>query len=209
MVVGLGTGSTSRLAVAAIGQRLRAGSLSGIVGIPTSEATAAQAREEGIPLGDLAYHPLVDLAIDGADEVDPNLDLVKGWGGALVREAIVERAAARFVVIVDESKVVERLGTRGPLPVEVVPFAWRAQARWLADTLGCEVARREDADGPFVTDNHNYILNCRFPAGITDPAAVAAALGDRPGVAGHGLFLGLATEAFVGAADGVRRLSRP
>ena len=209
MVVGLGTGSTSHYAVAAIGARLRSGSLQGIVGIPTSEATASQASREGITLGDLADHPVVDLAIDGADEVDAHLNLLKGWGGALVREAIVESAASRFAVVVDESKMVACLGTRGPLPVEVVPFAWRFQARWLAENLHCTATRRESPAGPFVTDNHNFILDCHFPGGITDPTGVAAAIAHRPGVAGHGLFLGMATVAFVGSNEGVRRLFRP
>ena len=209
MVLGLGTGSTSRHAVAAVGERLREGSLRDIIGIPTSKATAEQARGEGIPLGDLADHPVVDLAIDGADEIDANLDLVKGWGGALVREGIVAHAARRFAVIVDESKVVARLGTRGPVPVEVVPFAWRAQARWLAAALACDVTRREGPGGAFVTDNANFILDCRFSGGIVDPEQAADTISSRPGVVGHGLFLGLATDAFIGLAGGVRRLFRP
>ncbi|RME40657.1 MAG: ribose-5-phosphate isomerase RpiA [Caldilineae bacterium] len=206
MVVGLGTGSTTRFAVAAIGERLRQGELRRIVGIPTSEATAAQARELGIPLGTLAEYPRLDIAIDGADEVDPRLNLTKGWGGALVREKLVEMHADRFVVIVDESKLVSRLGTRGPLPVEVTPFGWEAQARWLAERLGCEVSRRMAGDTPYLTDNHNYILHCTFPGGIADPYAVESALAGRTGLVGHGLFLGMATDVLVAMKGGVRHL---
>jgi len=206
MVVGLGTGSTTRFAVEAIGRRVRAGDLRRIVGIPTSEATAAQARALGIPLGTLAEHPHLDIAIDGADEVDPRLNLIKGWGGALVREKLVEMHADRFVVIVDESKLVSRLGTRGPLPVEVTPFGWEAQARWLADRLGCEVSLRMAGNAPYLTDNRNYILHCTFAGGITDPYAVEGALAGRTGLVGHGLFLGMATDVLAAMRGGVRHL---
>jgi ribose 5-phosphate isomerase A len=159
-------------------------------------------------LATLAERPVLDLAIDGADEVDPHFNLIKGLGGALLREKIVESAARRFVVVVDESKLVERLGTRGPLPVEVTQFAWEAHVRWL-ESLGCRAELRREADGrPFITDNANYIVHCTFPAGISDPLALARRLGERPGILEHGLFLGMATEVVVAGENGVRVLGR-
>jgi ribose 5-phosphate isomerase A len=204
MVLGLGHGSTTRPAVDEIGRRLKAGSVRDIVGVPTSEATRAQAQSLGIPLTTLAERASLDLAIDGADEVDRDLNLIKGLGGALLREKIVESAAHRFVVVVDESKLVDRLGTRGPLPVEVTQFAWEAHARWL-ESLGCRAELRRESDGdPFITDNGNYIIHCTFGQGISDPAALAQTLIQRPGVLEHGLFLGMATEVVVAGGDGVR-----
>jgi ribose 5-phosphate isomerase A len=208
MVLGLGHGSTTRPAVDIIGERVNSGVLQDIVGVPTSEQTAVQARTLGIPLTTLVEHPVLDMAIDGADEVDPDLNLIKGLGGALLREKIVEIAARRFVVVVDESKLVERLGTRGPLPVEVTQFAWEAHAHWL-ESLGCRPELRREADGgPFVTDNGNYIIHCTFPDGIPDPPALARTLIERPGVLEHGLFLGMATEVVVAGRDGVRSIER-
>ncbi len=208
MVVGLGTGSTTRFAVDMIGERVQSGALKDILGVPTSEATAQQATALGIPLVSLADVPRIDVAIDGADEVDPQLNLTKGWGGALVREKLVEMHAERLIIIVDDSKLVRKLGTRGPLPVEVTPFGWEIQARWLAETLGCRVERRMDDGSPYITDNRNFILHCHFSAGIDDPSAVAQALAGRTGVVGHGLFLNMATDVIVAAPDGIRRMRR-
>jgi len=205
MVLCLGTGSTTAFAVAAIGERWRRGELEGVVGIPTSERTAEQARQYGLPLATLAEFPRVDLAIDGADEVDPALDLIKGLGGALLREKQVELAAERFIVIIDDSKLVPRLGTRAPLPVEVERSTWQSQLEPLA-ALGCEPILR-GGDQPFVTDNGNYVIDCRFAAGL-DATAVAAALEGRAGVLAHGLFLGMATEVMVAATTGVRVMQR-
>jgi ribose 5-phosphate isomerase A len=204
MVLGLGHGSTTKHAVDIIGERVQNGTLQNIVGVPTSEYTAAQARLLGIPLATLVEQPVLDLAIDGADEVDPALNLIKGLGGALLREKIVEIAARRFVVIVDESKLVERLGTRGPLPVEVTQFAWKAHLRWL-ESLGCSGDLRREADGtPFVTDNSNYIIHCTFPDGIPDPVELGRTLIEQPGILEHGLFLGMATEVVVAGNEGLR-----
>jgi ribose 5-phosphate isomerase A len=209
MVLGLGSGSTANFAIDCIGARLRAGALRDLVGVPTSEATAARARRLGIPLTTLVEHPVLDLVVDGADEVDPGLNLIKGLGGALLREKIVEIAARRFVVVVDESKLVARLGTRGPLPVEVTQFAWEVHVRWLAG-LGCRAElRRESGGAPYVTDNHNYIIHCTFPAGIPDPAALARTLIERPGILEHGLFLEMATDVVVAGSQGVRLMARP
>ena len=208
MVVGLGTGSTTAYAIDELGARIFDGRLKNVIGVPTSVDTVRRAERAGIPLSTLAEHPVLDLVIDGADEVDPNLDMIKGLGGALLREKIVEIAARRFVVVVDESKLVSRLGTRGPLPVEVTQFAWEVHARWLA-TLGCRAEQRVEADGsPYVTDNANYIIHCTFPDGIADPAALAETLIHRPGVLEHGLFLGMATDVVVAGADGIRVLKR-
>lgn len=207
MIVGLGTGSTTRYAVDMLGEKVRSGQLQNIVGIPTSEATAKQAETWGIALGDLIDYPRLDIAIDGADEVSPSLDLTKGWGGALVREKLVEMHAERLIIIVDESKLVQKLGTRGPLPIEVTPFAWQMQARWLEKTLKCTVNRREDGGKVYITDNQNYILHCHFTAGIDNPAGVSQMLAGRTGVVGHGLFLNMASDVLVAAKDGIRHLS--
>src|SRR5437016_3070997 len=146
MVVGLGTGTTAGFALEALGRRIRDGELRDVRGVPTSEATQVVAAKLGVPLTTLDEHPEVDITIDGADEVDPALDLIKGGGGALLREKIVAQASRREVIIVDEEKLSPRLGTRWPLPVEVIPFAWGAQARFL-EGLGASVARRKTPAG--------------------------------------------------------------
>jgi len=208
MILGLGHGSTTRHAVDILGERVQSGALQGIIGVPTSEYTMAQAQALGIPLSTLVEQPVLDMAIDGADEVDPDLNLIKGLGGALLREKIVESAAQRLVVIVDESKLVKRLGTRGPLPVEVTQFAWEAHRRWL-ESLGCRAELRREADGePFITDNSNYIIHCTFPEGIPNPVALGRTLTEHPGILEHGLFLGMATEVVVAGVAGVRLINR-
>lgn len=204
MVVGLGTGSTSKIAIDLLGQKVQAGALKHIVGVPTSEFTAAQAEALGIPLGTLEDYPALDIALDGADEVTPEFNVTKGWGGALVREKIVETQAARLVIMVDDSKLTDRLGMRGPIPVEVTPFAWRMQAAWLAATLNCRVSRREENGRPYITDNQNYILNCVFDGGIADPHWVHRQLAGRTGLVGHGLFLDMATDVIVATATEVK-----
>lgn len=207
MVVGLGFGSTAVYAVRRIAARLAAGELTGLLGVPTARSVEAEASALGIPLTTLEDHSQIDLTIDGADEVDPQLGLIKGGGGALLREKIVAQASRRQIIVVDESKLSERLGTRAALPVEVIPFGWGAQARFL-ERLGSEVARRSLPDGsPFTTDQGNWILDCRFGP-MEDPGALAALLQDRAGIVEHGLFLGLATEVIVAGSDGLRRLTR-
>ena len=206
MKLGLGTGSTAWFAVQRIGELLQNGELQDLVGVPTSKRTEEQARALGIPLSTLDEHPALDLAIDGADEVDPNLDLVKGRGGALLREKMVEQAAKRFVVVVDESKLVEGLGVTGAMPVEVVQFCWRYnQAR--LERLGCEVRLRGGQE-PYVTDNGNYILDCFFPGPMRDPGATAGAIASLSGVVEHGLFLGMADEVIIAGSDGVSSRTR-
>jgi ribose 5-phosphate isomerase A len=209
MVLGLGSGSTSAIFVDLLGEQVQSGSIKGIVGIPTSEDTARRASSFGIPLArlvdccDSTGVPALDLAVDGADEVDPGLNLIKGLGKALLREKIVEIHARKFVVIVDESNIVTRLG-RGPLPVEIVPFEAAVHVNWL-NTLGCRAERWLEEDGsPVVTDNGNYLARCWFENGIPDPQSLGRALADRPGIVEHGLFLDMADLVIVAGANGVR-----
>ena len=211
MRVGLGTGSTTAFAIAALGRRVREDGLR-VAGVPTSFAAERLARAHGVPLitlDDLGLDALapgaaaLDVALDGADEVDPALGLVKGRGGAHVREKVVASLAARFVVLADASKRVARLGTTMPVPVEVLPMAAAAVARSLRGLGAAPVLRMALAkDGPVVTDQGLWILDARFPDGIADAAAVSLAIDTLPGVLGHGLFLGMATDVLVGRADG-------
>ncbi|HEX9728800.1 MAG TPA: ribose-5-phosphate isomerase RpiA [Gemmatimonadales bacterium] len=199
MIVGLGTGSTAVLVVEEIARRLDAGGLHDVVGVPTSRTTEQQALLLGIPLASIESVPRIDLTIDGADEVDPDGQLIKGLGGALLREKIVATASTRMVIVVDESKLVRRLGTRSPLPVEVVTFAAKAHAPAVR-ALGGVPSLRMDGDTPFLSDEGHYILDCRFADGITDPHGLQRALRDRPGVVETGLFLDLHPEVIVGRA---------
>lgn len=207
MVVGLGSGTTASLAVRALGRRVAAGL--DIIGVPTSEKTASLARELGIRLSDLAQHERIDLTIDGADEVERGtLHLVKGLGGALLREKIVASATARLVIVADESKVVERLRIgSGPIPIEVAVFGWEATARRLR-AMGAEFRLRLGADGqPFVSDGGHYILDAGFP-GFNSAEELAHALDETVGVMEHGLFLAMAQQVIVGRATGVEVLER-
>lgn len=207
-VIGLGTGSTVRPLLGALAGRLRDGTLEHVIAVPTSEDTAQRCRALAIPLATLDEYPELALAVDGADEVDPRLNLIKGLGGALLREKLVALAAKQFVVVVDESKLVRRLGTRAPVPVEVIPYGWTTLMPFF-ETLGAEpVLRRVRGGDPYVTDNGNYIVDCRFPRGIADPPAVARALARRTGVVEDGMFLRIARIAVVAGARGVRLLRR-
>lgn len=209
MMLGLGTGSTVRHAIAAIGRRLAAGDLRDTQGVATSLATERQARELGIPLVDPADLPPIDLCIDGADEVDPRLDLIKGLGGALLREKLVAAASARFVVVADAGKRVAALGQGSPLPVAVLPFAWRSHLPFLAE-LGAEATLRRGPDGsPLLSDDGLYHLDCRFARGIEDPELLEMQLKLRPGIIDSGLFMGLATEAVIADQNGVVIIRRP
>ncbi len=207
MVLGLGSGSTTGYFVDMLGEQLRAGTLHDVRGVPTSAATAERARSLGIPLVSLADYGRLDLAVDGADEVDPDLNLVKGLGHALLREKIVAIHAAHLVIVVDESKLVPRLG-QGPLPVEIVPFGAEAHVRWL-NTLGCRAELWRGPDGaPIVTDNGNYLARCWFPRGIAEPHVLAHTLAERPGIVEHGLFLDMAGTVIVSGAQQVRIVER-
>lgn len=203
MLVGLGSGATAGFAVREIGRRLAAGQLSGIAGIPTSNATRDLAREVGVPLTDLSATPRLDLTIDGADEVSPAGNLIKGLGGALLREKIVAANSRRLVIVVDETKLVRRLGERAPLPVEVVPFGWSTHLDFLRE-LGAEPGLRtlRGDTAPFVTDEGHYIIDAWFRGGIDHPGVLAAALGARTGVVETGLFLAMAPEVVVGRHSG-------
>ncbi len=204
MVVGLGFGSTAAFAVDQLAERYRAGELEGLLGVPTAQLVEAKAAELGIPLTDLEQHPKVDLTIDGADEVDPSLNLIKGGGGALLREKIVAEASRRVMIVVDESKLSPQLGTRFALPVEVVPFGWSVAARYL-ESLGAEPELRSSDGQPFVTDQGNWIVDAAFGP-IEDLERLAALLNRQTTIVAHGLFLGLATQVIVAGQDGVRQL---
>lgn len=195
--IGLGTGSTARWFIAAVGRRCAQGLR--VTAVATSRASEEQAREVGIPIADLDEEG-IDLAVDGADAVDPELRLIKGLGGALIREKIVAAAARRFVVVVDESKLMPRLG--GALPVEIIPFGHRSTLAALTAATAVTPRMRADAGGtPFVTDNGNLIADCRFDA-IGDAEGLAGLLEAIPGVVGHGLFLGMADLVLAARADG-------
>jgi ribose 5-phosphate isomerase A len=204
MIVGLGTGSTAKLAVEALGKRVRDGLK--IVGIPTSEYTARQARELGIRISSLAECEGIDLSIDGADEIQiGTLDLIKGRGGALLREKVVASSSRRLIIIADETKLVEHLGTRFAVPVEVVQFGWQAAERKLRK-LGAQTALRQGPDEiPFVTDGGNFIVDCSFHS-IEAPAALDQQLNSVVGVVEHGLFLKMTSQAMVAGRDGVKVL---
>ena len=198
MVVGLGTGSTAKFAVEAIGWRLARGELENVCGIPTSARTRDLAISMDIPLTDLNVHPVVDLTLDGADEVDPEGNLIKGGGGALLREKIVASASRRFLIVVDETKLVPRLAEVFPVPVEVVPFGWKVHEARLRE-LGADPVLRVDATGtPFRTDEGHFIIDCAFANGIPDLRGTDNAIRSRPGVVETGLFLGMSPEVFVG-----------
>jgi ribose 5-phosphate isomerase A len=207
MAVGLGTGSTAAHATRLLGERLADGRLRDVVGVPTSEGTARIARERGVPLTTLEECPTLDLTIDGADEVDPALDLIKGLGGALLREKIVAKASRGVVIVVDSAKQVARLGERAPVPVEVVRFGW-SRARAHLETLGARVVPRTLANRElFVTDEGHYVLDCFFGP-IQDPVSLAGAIRSWTGVVEHGLFLGIATKVIVASAGGVKEIAR-
>jgi len=216
-VIGLGTGSTAAFAVERVGELLKSGVLKDIIAIPTSIATQKQAEALGIPLATLDTHSDLDVAIDGADEVDPDLNLVKGGGGALFREKIVEKCAKKFIVIVDESKICKGLGPGFPIPVEIVPFCHEHTMKVigaLPALAGCEPILRLgkiqnntcDGDKPAVTDNGNYIVDLKFKEPLKDAKAAAAQLKDTVGVVDHGLFIGMTTECIIAGADGIRVL---
>lgn len=208
MALGLGTGSTAAHFVRLLGERIARG-LEGVRGTPTSEATASLARACGVPLFAIDDDVAIDLAVDGADEIDPNLGLIKGGGAALLREKIVAAAARRFVVIADASKRVDRLGAF-PLPVEIEPFGAQRTVNHLRQACGGRsVAIRRDRDGsPILTDGRHWIADCALGA-ILDPEGLAARLQAIPGIIDHGLFLGMAHEALIAHPDGTIERLRP
>jgi ribose 5-phosphate isomerase A len=202
--IGLGTGRAATAFVHALGRAVQSGLR--VSGVPTSEATTALARSLGIPLISLDDGPSLDLAVDGADEVDPKLDLIKGYGGALLREKIVAAASRRLVILVGREKLVERLGSRGKLPVEVVPFAVGFCRARLAEAGLAPVLRRMGA-APFLTDNGNHVLDCAVDP-IADAPGLDARLRAIPGIVGTGLFLGMAHTVLVGHEGRITTMTR-
>lgn len=207
MVIGLGTGSTVSFVLLLLSERIKDGLLRNVAGVPSSWKTEEEARRLGIPLTTLDLSPQPDLNIDGADEVDPRLNLIKGRGGALLREKVLAQASQQTIIIVDEGKLSASLGTHMPLPVEVLSFALRPETDYLT-SLGAIVSHRTLADGkPFITDEGNYILDCNFGP-IKSPENLASLLERRAGIVEHGLFVGLASRVIVAGARGVWHLKK-
>jgi ribose 5-phosphate isomerase A len=204
-VVGLGTGSTAKFAIEGLGRLVRAG-LS-VKGVPTSIATERMARELGIPLMELNEAGAIDITLDGADEIDPHFNMIKGGGGALTREKLVALASIKRVILVDESKLVSTLGQSRLLPVEVLPFSWTMSARLLTG-LGCVASLRRNGERPFITDNGNHILDCAFGP-IEDPPALEKRIKLLPGVIECGLFVGIADTLVIGFDDRIEIRERP
>jgi len=205
MVVGLGTGSTAKYAIMRLGERVRNEKIK-IIGIATSKASAELARKEGLTLSTLDENQVIDLTIDGADEVDPNLDLIKGMGGALLWEKIVASCTKREVIIIDDSKLVDVLGTKSPLPVEVLAFGWKKVQRALAN-FDCKPTLRMKEGKPFITDGGNFTIDCKFER-IEEPRELERDINNIPGVIENGLFLGIAETILVGGKEGVEEIHR-
>lgn len=207
MVVGLGTGSTVYYTILKLGAMVKDGL--DIIGIPTSVRTEELAKEVAIPLTTLEEHPAIDLTIDGADEVNPELNLIKGMGGALLREKIVASVSKKVVIVADGSKVVDRLGTRSPLPVEVVPFGLSGVKNRLED-FDCTIDLRMGEEGVYVTDNGNYILDLGFVniGGIDEPKSLEKEINNIPGVVENGLFINIANAAIIASEKGIKTLEQ-
>jgi ribose 5-phosphate isomerase A len=205
MVVGLGTGSTVYFTIKRLGMMVAEGF--DIIGIPTSIQTEKIARGSGIRLSNLQEHPEIDVTIDGADEVDPNLDLIKGMGGALLREKIVASASKMQIIVVDPSKMVDILGTKSPLPVEVSPYGWKNCLERLKK-FGCDAQLRMKQDMVYKSDNNNYIVDCTFER-IEDPRTLESEINNIPGVLENGLFLGITDMVILGTEDGGKLFSKP
>ena len=207
MVLGLGHGTTTFFAIREIAARVRSGLLSNIRAVPCSREVRRVAQTLGIPLTNLNRNPVIDLTIDGADEVDGTLNLIKGGGGALLREKMVAQATRREVIVMDESKISPILGTQRPVPLEVIPFGWRSHVRF-PERLGARVTVRRDERGHlFRTDQNNLLLDGYFGP-ITDPQRLASELNRRAGIVEHGLFLQIAGEVVVAGESGLRHLKR-
>jgi ribose 5-phosphate isomerase A len=209
MRLGLGTGSTVTHFVDLLGDRIRSGELTDVVGVATSVQTTDQAHRVGIRLAALHELTPLDLTVDGADEVTPTLDLIKGLGGALLREKMVAVASKELVIIADAGKRVDVLGTRAPLPVEVVSFAWQVHLPFFESLGARPVLRVHAAGSPVMTDNGNYVIDCRFPNGIPDPVGLEARIRREVGVVETGLFLGIASEAIIARETGLETLVAP
>lgn len=206
MVVGLGTGSTARFAVEEVARRMKEGTIGELKFVASSLRTERLALENGIEITPMGEFSEIDINIDGADEVDTELNLIKGGGGALLREKVIAQCSRRNIVIVDDSKLSSRLGTIHPLPVEVFPFAFSSAVKFL-ETLGSRVSPRILSNGSFYrTDQDNYVLDCDF-GGIQDPGQLAGLIDARAGIACHGMFLGTTTEVIIGTENGYRLIT--
>jgi ribose 5-phosphate isomerase A len=203
MVIGLGTGKTFAFALKRITELINQGKLKNIIGIPSSVDTAKNAQKFGLNLATLNDYPEIDISIDGADEVDRNLNLIKGGGGALLREKILAQATKKLIIVVDESKLSPKLGKNFPVPIEVIPFAWEPEMRFLKN-LGADINLRTHTDGSiYKTDQNNLILDCNFGE-IDNPRALSDQLNERAGIMAHGLFLGLASEIISAGKNGIQ-----
>ncbi len=207
-VIGLGSGSTARYFIQIVGRRLSEGELGDILGVPTSVKAAADASESGIPMTSLDEHPELDLAVDGADQIDGGLEAIKGGGGALLREKVVASASREYILIADERKLTQRLGEGCPLPVEVLPFSLGTVLHRMGGMSAKAVLRRRGGgQDPVVTDNGNFVVDADFGA-ISDPEGLEAELKTIPGILETGLFLGYADLAYIGVPDGLEKMSR-
>ncbi len=208
MILGVGTGRTNGFFIDGLGELYQKGELKHIRAVPTSESSAEKLRGYGIPIARLVDYPVLDLAVDGADEVDPDFNLIKGLGRALLREKVVEIHAREFLVIIDESKLVPQLGTICPLPVEILQFQLERHIQWLGTISSRAELLLESNGEPVVTDNGNFIVHCWFEGGIPDVFLLNETLNQRPGILEHGLFLKMATRVLVAGQTGIRIMER-
>jgi ribose 5-phosphate isomerase A len=207
MIIGLGSGTTATYAIRVIAKLIQSGVLENIFGIPSSVKAARLAQELGIPLTNLEEHPEIDITIDGADEVDPDLNLIKGGGGALLREKILAQASKELIIVVDESKLTPRLGSKWPVPVEVLPFAWKTEAIFM-ESLGAEIVLRKMPDETlFKTDQGNLIIDAKFGE-IQNPQDLAQKLQQRAGIIEHGIFIDLASLVISAGESGIKKLKK-
>lgn len=205
MIIGLGSGSTATYFLNELSKLIKKNNLKSIQGIPSSSETSEKARMLGIKLTSLADHPKIHMTVDGADEVDSDLNMIKGGGGALLREKILVQASQKVVIIIDESKLSKKLGTNWPVPIEVLPFAWKSEYQFVK-TLGAKVALRKIEDGKiYQTDQKNYILDADFGI-IRNPIQLCKILDKRAAIMEHGLFIGLTSEVIVAGKTGIRHL---
>jgi ribose 5-phosphate isomerase A len=207
MIIGLGSGTTATYAIRVIAKLIQSGVLENIFGIPSSVKAARLAQELGIPLTNLEEHPEIDITIDGADEVDPDLNLIKGGGGALLREKILAQASKELIIVVDESKLTPRLGSKWPVPLEVLPFAWKTEAIFM-ESLGAEIVLRKMPDETlFKTDQGNLIIDAKFGE-IQNPRDLAQKLQQRAGIIEHGIFIDLASLVISAGESGIKKLKK-
>lgn len=207
MIVGLGTGTTAIFGLSRIGELLQQGKIKNIKGIPSSLQIESEAQRLGIPLTDFKEHTIIDVTIDGADEVDPDMNLIKGGGGALLREKIIAQASKREIIVVDESKLTDKLGTNWPVPVEVIPFGWESHDNFFAAMGAKPILRLTDSGIPFTTDEGNFIIDLHL-GGIANVNSLAEDLKSRAGIVEHGLFINIATDLIVASEDGIEHITK-